>query len=97
MLSHVRLFSCKIVKLPPLCVATMSLPIPPPPPHGWSGLCKTVISPIEKKEESQASDAVAVRVIEDVRATKDSEAEKKNKTDKKVRQKAKKGSQQEAQ
>ena len=106
MLSHVKLFSRKIVKhfalplLPSTCATSLCPAMasrssnqqvvhnpPPPPPHGWSGVCKTVTFPTDKKEET--NDALTVRVVEDVRSMKDSDAEKNKKADKKVRQKAK--------
>ena len=62
---------------------------PPPPPHGWSGVCKTVAYPIDKKDEGGDSDALPVRIINEVRSKKaDADAEKKKKSEKKERQKA---------
>ena len=50
---------------------------PPPPPHGWSGVCKTVTDPIDKKDEGGDSDALPVRIINEVRSKKaDADAEK---------------------
>ena len=70
--------------MPSTCTAmashSSSLPVvnkpPPPPPRGWSEVCKTVAFPTDKKEEGD-SDALPVRIIDEVRSKKDADAVKK--------------------
>ena len=69
---------------------TAQLPIPPPPPGGWSGKCKTVINPTSTSGAKLSVLATADEVSKKLDVSKDQEALKKKKEEKKARQKANK-------
>ena len=62
------------------------MPIPPPPPGGWSGACKTVIDPTKmapKESVLATADTLSAQVVV---PTDDAEVAKKKKAEKKLRQ-----------
>ena len=71
---------------------TAALPIPPPPPVGWSGVCKTMIDPANctpKVSVLATADQVSKQIVIQ---KEDAETLKKKKEDKKARQRAEKTS-----